>query len=260
MWSFVFSLSRGLVPNLRAEWTDFLFSPPWPVWIKALWRVLLVSGSVLIFLRLSRLGKFLVVWVAFQTGIMILAIGMDPRHYYLPLAPACILVASLVVSGADRVRRLSQPYTGRRIAGLISGALLSMTIAAFVLLGIHDLDTRKRAWSDASLVATNIMEDIGKQHVAHPGASNLYVVNLPDGLPSGDTAPAYVFRLGFHEAVAFYYVGIFNSVSKLRTTSELWVAPSATLISMRELQDLAASKDNLVLEYDATTGHLRLLE
>lgn len=253
-WLFVFSMARLLAVNLRSAWSAkiaFAFiGPPWstPVHIALLVGVLI--GLALLWRALTHVERFLIAWLGLQVGTMVLAIGMDPRHYYLPLVPACLLFSHVTLRMARAIAMHLTPAWGQVWANAGACAVSIAVIGGVIGLGIHDLRTRKQTWSFAATLASDAIVAIGSFHAFQPRADHLYLVNLPDGLPTGDTAPAYLFRQGTEDAVALYYPGLFRQVVLLREQSSQTESKIAgTIISQEALHDLARSPTALILVY-----------
>jgi hypothetical protein len=250
---FALHLLRVLVPNLSKAWAWQILDPSLPGWAANLCRLALVVSAGLFFLRLTPRLRFLALWTGLHVGVMVLAIGMASRHYYLPLVPASLLVASLLVSLAEKVgEKVDRLVAGRSGRPALASWLLPLLLAPLVLAGLTVLTFRKAVWAEASALGQDLLDQTVAMSRQAPAARSLYLVDLPDGLPLGESDPAYIFRLGFEDALKLQRIGPrFVGITRLHGGStEPWKEPFGRLATDAEILALAADPANLVLRYD----------
>ncbi len=247
---FALHLLRVTVPNLPKAWAWQILSPPLPALAANLCRAALVAAAVLAFLRLAPRLQLLALWTALHVGVMVLAIGMASRHYYLPLAPASLLVASLLALLAGKL-------AGRRSEGPRRW-MLPLLVAPLVVAGLATLSFRKEVWAEAAALGQDLLRQVAAAQQEAPAARALYVVDLPDGLPLGESDPAYVFRIGFEAALHLRQIGPFQAITRLHGDPLApWTEPFGRPATDGEIQALAADPANLVLRYDAAMQRFR---
>jgi len=240
---FVFHATRTLFPNLRAAWAWQILRPGLPAPLKAAWYALIAIAGLAATLRLQRRHLFLLSWVLVHVAMMSFAVGMASRHYYLPLVPASLLVMGLIESAAHRLTR-GLP----RLAGAGATALTLAAVLAILSWGLPDLHRKVAVWRQAAATADRILADLDTAQARQPKATRLVAVNLPDGIPLGESEPAFIFRFGFEDAVQFRWPGRFTSVERRRTLPlEKWVEPFGAPITAAELAALAGDSNILIL-------------
>jgi len=253
---FAVNLTRVLVPNVSADQAAALVRPPIPEWARVPWRAAMIVAGAGVFLIVGRRARFLIAWAALQVGVMVAGIGgMSSRHFVLALAPGSLLAATVL----DRLATwIGQGGGRRRPAAAV--AVFAASIAGCAVIGLVTLDERIRIWMEASRTADAIVLDVGRHQTANPGASRLYAVDLPDGLPiPGEVEPAYVFRLGFESAVAWRYPGRFQLIATLRSEPDGPLRRTGRALSPGDLQHLLADPGNLIVRYDASARRLQVL-
>jgi hypothetical protein len=179
----------------------------------------------------------------------VLAIGMASRHYYLPLVPASLLAANLLALFVEKA------------AGLLSGGvrrseavsrLLPLLVIPLAFAGLTTLTLRKAVWAEAAALGQDLLHQVTVATRQAPAARALYVIDLPDGLPLGESDPAYLFRLGFEDALTLQRIGPpFQGITRLHGGAAApWKEPFGRLATDAEILALAADPANLVLRYD----------
>jgi hypothetical protein len=240
---FVFHAIRTLFPNLRAAWAWRILRPGLPVPLTAGWYALLALAGLAATLRLQRRHLFLLAWVLLHVAMMSFAVGMASRHYYLPLVPASLLVMGLIESAAHRLAR-GLP----RLAGAPATAFTLAAVLAILSWGLPDLHRKVAVWRQAATAADRILAAIDTAQARRPRATRLVAVNLPDGIPLGESEPAFIFRFGFEDAVQFRWPGRFTSVERRRTLPlASWVEPFGAPVTAVELATLAKDPNLAIL-------------
>jgi hypothetical protein len=221
-----------------------------------LWLALLAGAGLLLW-RGPRAWRFLLLWLLTHTAVMTYAVLMAPRHYYLPLAPALILISALWVRlleratprGACRLLLRWPKLAGRLAAGVA-------VIAAIVVagLGAAELLRISAIWGNAAATAAHILEDTRAARAGCPQCRSVYMVNLPDGLPTTGAEVAYIFRAGTVSALYLAGIAAPREVSLAYTPNATWTWDSRRnnterLISLSALQELARRPDTLVMRY-----------
>ena len=118
-------------------------------------------------------------------------------------------------------------------------------------LGMATAIPRKAVWAEAGRVAERLLADAAAAVEASPGRQTLFVVDLPDGLDLGESEPAYIFRFGFEQALAWRLPGRAPAVVRLRSEAPPpRTEPFGRTVTERELAGLAAHPRNLVLRYE----------
>lgn len=233
----VFHSLRALLPVLPADFVWALLRPPAGPW--ALASVALGLG--LIWRRLDGRERFLVLWGLGQVALMTFAIGLASRHYALPLIPIVLLWASLLAR-ASRERR-----------GLFAGL-----VALVALGGALQVPAKVAAWGRASQAAERILADVERAAAERPAARYLLTIDLPDGLAQGESEPAYIFRLGFEDAVRGRLPGRFLGFERRITEPrQSWVEPFGRPISAAERAALGENPEVLVLYAESPEAGLR---
>ncbi|MDX1997030.1 MAG: hypothetical protein SF066_04865 [Thermoanaerobaculia bacterium] len=234
----VFHSLRVLLPVFPSDFVWALLRPPAGPW--ALAFVAVVVG--LIWRRLDGRERFLTLWGLGQVALMTVAIGLASRHYALPLIPIGLLWASLLAR-ASRERR----------------GLFAVLVALVALGGALQVPAKVVAWGRASQAAERILADVERAAVERPVARYLLTIDLPDGLPQGEAEPAYIFRLGFEDAVRGRLPGRFLDFERRVTEPrKSWVEPYGRPISAVERAALAENPEVLVLYADGPEAGLRL--
>ena len=241
-------LLRVLVPNLSWQAAWQILDPPLVGGLKLLVRVGVVAAGVAVFAALPRLGKLLALWTAAHVGMMVLAIGLSSRHYLLPLVPASLLIGLLLERMADR-------WPGWR-----RGLLVAVGVVPLLVPGIVTASARKAVWAEAGRLANRLLADAEAAVAARPDRPKLFVVNLPDGLDLGESEPAYIFRFGFEDALAWRFPGSAPGVARLRSKAPPpRTEPSGRVVSDGGLAALAADPRHLVLRYEPRSRRLVVL-
>jgi hypothetical protein len=234
----VFHSLRILLPVFPADFVWALVRPPAGPWALAL--VALVLG--LIWRRLDGPERFLTLWGLGQVALMTFAIGLASRHYALPLIPIGLLWASLLERGSR----------GRR---WLFGGL----VALVALGGALQAPAKVAAWGRASQAAERILADVERAAAARPAARYLLMIDLPDGLPQGEAEPAYIFRLGYEDAVRKRLPGRFQNFERRVTEPRRpWVEPFGRPISPAERVALGENPQFLMLYADGPETGLQL--
>ncbi|HEX4959530.1 MAG TPA: hypothetical protein VF173_01730 [Thermoanaerobaculia bacterium] len=240
---FAFHATRTLFPSLRAAWAWKILRPGLPVPLTAAWYALLALAMLMAIRPLARRHLFLLSWVLVHVAMMSFAIGLASRHYYLPLVPASLLVLSLIESVAQRLA-LGLP----RLAGAWAPALILAAVLGILCWGLPDLHRKVAVWRQAAGAADRILAGVDAAQARRPQATRLIAVNLPDGIPLGESEPAFVFRFGFEDAVQFRWPGRFVAVERRRTLPlASWVEPFGAPVTPAELAALARDPNLLIL-------------
>lgn len=235
----LFHSLRILLPVLPADFVWALLKPTGALWAFVL-LVLFAIGVV--GPTLEARERSLVLWGLGQVALMTFAIGLASRHYALPLIPTCLLWTSLL----ERWSR------GRR--GLFGGL-----VALVALCGALQLPAKVTTWGAASRAVERILADVERIAAERPAARYLFVLDLPDGLPQGESEPAYIFRLGFEDAVLGRVPGRFLDFERRHTEPrKSWVEPFGRPITEAERRALAANPDVLVLICPSPTEGVRV--
>jgi hypothetical protein len=256
---FLLHLLRVLVPNLSKAWAWQILDPPLPGWAANLARLALVIPAGLVFLRLTPRLKLLALWTGLHVGVMVLAIGMASRHYYLPLVPASLLVASLLVRLSEKAAERTTTRFDGRLRRVAVPWLLPLLAAPLIVAGLITVASRKAVWSEASALSQDLLDQVAVAAREAPAARSLVVVDLPDGLPLEESDPAYLFRLGFEDALKLRRIGPpFAGITRLHAGStEPWKEPFGRLATDAEILALASDPANLVLRYDPEAQRFR---
>lgn len=245
---FALHLLRVIVPNLSKTWAWQALDPSLPSWAANLSRAALVALVGVGCMRLSPRLRFLALWTALHVGVMVLAIGMASRHYYLPLVPASLLIASLLARAAETAAEWLGPT---RIRPGAERWVLPLLVAPLLFAGLTTVTFRKAVWAEAAALSENLIRQMAEASQAAPAARALYVVDLPDGLPLGESDPAYVFRLGLEDALTLRRIGPFPTITRLHSHPPArWKEPYGRPATEYEIAALAADPANLVLRYD----------
>ena len=240
-------LVRVLVPNLDWQTAWAILDPPWDGWSKQLARAAVVVAGAAIFAILPRLGKLLALWAAAHVVMMVLAIGMSSRHYFLALAPASLLVGLVLERIADRL----VPAADARWPEWKRALLVAVGVAPLIAIGVATASGRKAVWSEAGRVAEQLLTDATAAAMARPSKPTLVVVDLPDGLDLGESEPAYIFRFGFEDALAWRLPGERLPVVRLHSEKPPpRTEPFGRAATEGELAALAGDARNLVLRYE----------
>lgn len=233
----VFHGFRVLLPVLPADAAWFVLRPNGLGWVLTA-LVALACGALA--WRLDARERFLALWALGQVTLMAFAIGLASRHYALALVPVVLLWASLI----------------ERALGLRKGPLV---VAALALAGACQLQAKVTAWGEASRAAERILVAVEQAARERPAARYLFTIDLPDGLPQGESEPAYIFRLGFEDAVRFRVPGRFLNFERRHTEPRRpWVEPFGRPITAAERAALAANPEVLVLIWDGPAVGVRI--
>lgn len=234
----VFHSVRTLLPVFPGDFVWALLRPPVGPW--ALAPVALVFG--LIWRRSEGRERFLAFWGLGQVALMTFAIGLASRHYAFPLMAIGLLWASL----------LERASHGRRW-------LFGGFVALLALGGALQAPAKVAAWGRASRSVERILADVERAAAERPAARYLLSIDLPDGLPQGESEPAYIFRLGYEDAVRARLPGRFQDFGRRVTAPRAsWVEPFGEPISAAERAALATNPEVLVLVADGPESGLRI--
>jgi len=252
-WSLRIAVLRSLIPNasqgLAAALDDL--GRPYLALRLAGWAMLAGLGWLAV--RRSRPNRFLLAWLLFHLAVMSYAVSLESRHFYLPLIPAAILVSNalfgLAAGVLGRLPGLGDVWRPRLAAGM-----LGLFGVAMLGAGSAQIHGRVEVWSAAAGIAQDIARATLAAHAGLPACTAVYMVNLPDSLPAGETDGAYIFRNGIRSAL--YLAGLPQSVRvhEVHTPDADWTwevrrGSSEGRITSAEIARLARRPGVLVMRY-----------
>ena len=128
---------------------------------------------------------------------------------------------------------------------------MAVGVAPLMAIGLATASSRKAVWAEAGRVAERVLSDAAAAAAAKPGKPTLFVVDLPDGLDLGESEPAYIFRFGFEDALAWRLPGKPPRIVRLHSEEPPpRTEPFGRATTESELAALAADSQQLVLRYD----------
>lgn len=182
---------------------------------------------------------------------------MQARYFYLPSVFSSILLGSLLVKNMSYLIK-----NDSRMRIMLHSSVI-VFIAAAIPINITFLHDQYQYWREASEITKNVIHDTEAHVPENVQGQNIYYVNLPDGVfgPKYFGWPnAYLFRNGISEAIQLEYPRLKIGVVKAcRTNDGLTISREHQLMTNDELHQLALSKRNLVLVYDAEIKSVRIL-
>lgn len=263
----LFSLrgSADLLHRFFTFGTNAEFGTPIFVASAAAWGVILAALAVGV-LRKALHGPvgFLVAWLVGHLLIVAVATSPVSRHFFLPQAPAAILLSLALVAAGDRLaRRLADRGDGT--AAAVAPAVC--VLLPLVLLGAgarRDLAAGADLFADATRLATGVRTALATRLASGVPPSQVVFVNLP----------AQRQQSGL---VAFLYpnctvpIALFVSDGKVGASQIRFVrtygpaapgvfAHEAPEIPLTELYDLVANPSVLVLRHDPVADRLEELD
>lgn len=231
----------------RLTWLDLWWSrlPAHALWLAA---GLVVLAAV--FRALPNSYRFLLAWGLLLVLVMSVSLGaIVSRHLYLIVVPPSILWAGLLVWLAreltGRIARMTPLRGDKRVLAVAGACVLA---AVLVADGTAFAQKQETAWIQGTHVQTQLLASLKQQSRDHPGASNLYLIDLPDSIPSSTGNVVYMYRNSTAPWVSFNMPGRFHSITAIRT-SDMPANPSAQLINPLALAQIAQQPDTLLLQY-----------
>lgn len=215
-------------------------------------------GALVLILWKSRSDapRLLAAWLAIHLAFIAAAVGMAPRHGYLPAVPAALLTAwTLGALARSLGRRLGSGDSPQWAAHLAT-----VPVVLLVLLAHRDLQIARLAWGQASEANAKTVELLRYLAPLRRRPITVCYVNMPGVLPQGGIG-AFAFLNGLGELTRMKTPGAgrielahtHGSAAPGRFASES--AP----VSLVEVERWAASGDRIVVYFDPVTRQVEAL-
>ncbi len=257
-WAFRVNMWRVLLPNadqaLAIGMDDMGRAH---VALRLLWWAL-VAGALALMVWRSPARRFLLAWTLVQVGVITYAAVMESRHFYLPLAPAVVL---LVSAAHDALRALPAAGRAAHWREVIAAGLLLAGVLGVAGVGSAGLLQRKAIWTEAAGLAQRVLQATLAAYAQCQDCPNVYLLNFPDGLPISPVETAYVFRNGIRNAL--YLNGVSESVviARVHTADATWTwdvrrGSTAARVTPAQVAALSRRPGVLVIDYRPELGNV----
>lgn len=215
----VYWFNRGLFSTLTFRGDDdFItgqlvnfFGGPEQTWI---WLTLLIPLLLLLFvLWFNRLERFLLLWLLGQLLMTQLAIGISPRHLYMPAIAAAILLVSV---GSRLLNLVIAPLTTQdeRVNHFKVPVLYSLVAIVFIIPAHQDLKQAEQLWQHVSAANQSLKQTITEVLQTETLPYKLYLVNATRYLYKNGFA-AWTFQNGLSNSITLNFPNQFTEIHQL---------------------------------------------
>jgi hypothetical protein len=185
--------------------------------------------------------------------------NISSRHLYLITVPTSILWAIALVTLVDVTPTLlARLGIRKRAANTLRFVPTLLLGSALVLSGLGYSAEIQAAWGAATGHTDNLLAQVEQHAQAHPAATTLYLIDMPDYTvaPNGDHV--YLFRNAPQASVRMTIPGRFRAVVAVRTSNAVPISRGYTvLMDSDQLARLSSQRANLLLQYTGATGTLQ---
>jgi len=215
--------------------------------VRQLWVLSLFCACTLIiiwFKWCTPLQRFLSVWIACHLLVMQVAIGLSPRHLYLPMIGWTILWASVVERFLTWLGRRLSPRTGRTAAVVLPVFLLTL----FLVPSYRDLIQAQQRWSLVDQ-ATKSLQTCVHAAADDSAVSSLVIANATRDASFPNYA-VFTFQNGLAELVAMVAPSRFDRLALVHTHAGTNAANGSRWVDAEGWHTLCTNPQNAVLVFD----------